>query len=125
MGITRKIVKIELLFLVIDKSKGITDVDYLNILVDNVNVVPFIFLQDDQKTLDKNVEALYNEYTSLDFAWATKFLAEAVLDGEFLVLRYIIRIPKINNIFIKGKLISSYDFLNRVENEHYDRIISG
>lgn len=125
MELARKLIKIEIICLEIDKSKNISDLDYMNILVDDLFSIPFIFISDSDFSLDMKLRTLYNEWIRLDFDWTTKYLADIILSDDILSIRYVVRIPKVSNSVLKGKMITTYDFLKNKGDDKYDRIISG
>lgn len=125
MGIIRKYIRIELICLLIDKSKNYHDPEYINILVDDYGIVPFAIFEEEDFSLDKRLRSLYNEYISIDFDWTTKYLADVHLSENYVSIRYIIRMPRLENAILKGKLVTTYDFLEKMGDESYDRIISG
>lgn len=125
MGIVRKYVRIELICLITDKSKNYYDLGYNNILVDDYGIIPFAIFQEEDFSLDKRLRLLYNEYISIDFDWTTKYLAHVCVSENYVSVRYIIKMPKIENAILKGKLVTTYDFLQMTGDESYDGIISG
>lgn len=125
MGLARKFIRIELICLIIDKSKNWYDPEYTNVLVDEFGLIPFAILKNEDFSLDRVIRSMYNEWMGIDFDWTTKYLADVSIKQDTVIIRYVVKIPKIENAILKGKIVTCNNFLNMTGDEDYDRVISG